>query len=158
MTNPTPKGLPMPFDLKNLHSAFIVTCERVLRERDDTTSIIRIVDLYDVPESIATQSATIQINALTIMRSRVRSDGHAFSMEIGFPDGSARTVLAIDGDKPLVVAFGSKAPETSLLFGAQVLIQVNLNTSIAGPYVLRALIDEKLIAETAITLRVRRNA
>jgi len=147
----------MPFDPNDLYSAFIITCDRVLRETSDVTSIIRIVDLHEVSVMPA-NGVLIPIQALTVMKSRKQTKDHLFTMEVVFPDGSDKPVQVAEDGKPLHVSFGSRSPELNPLFGAQVLIQMSLLAPIPGTYYLRVMLDGQKIAETGITLRVRQNS
>jgi hypothetical protein len=131
-------------------------CEKVLRERDDTSSAIRIVDLFDLPANADGHPVRVVINALTLMKSRKQTGPHTFTMRVVFPDGTAKDVNPATGDnQPLEISFGTKAPEFSVLFGAQVLIQINLETAGSGVFMLQALLEGTVVAETPLTLRVR---
>jgi hypothetical protein len=89
-----------------LLAAFI--CERVLIEKDDVPSAIRIIDTFNIviqkglpspPNSLP----TIQITLLAIFKSEERST-HTLTFEIAAPSGKrtrsgAETIVSVDGQE-----------------------------------------------------------
>ena len=137
--------MPLP---PGILSVDLVVCERVLREMDGVPSAIRMVDLFNVPESIlALPNPTIVFFAIVFVRGDVGAAGNFICrMQLSDPNGNeigiAQQAVSVN---PVVEG----APGGAVTLGLFNVIAV------IGTYRLRVFLDDELQAQTTITtLRV----
>ena len=138
----------MPFDAAYLFSGVILTCDRVLQEKDGTISAIRLFDLLRVPQL----PIQVEVRAVILLKATAPSGHHLFEMSAEHPDGSVKKVTAIDD--PLYIDFASKTALGSKP-GAQIVMELGIAVPAEGTYILRALIDGVEAARTSITLQLQ---
>jgi len=135
--------------------AAAVLCERVLVEKDDVVSIVRVIDRViwePPPPGVAPELARIQIVCLLILkRGDSTGDEHNFELVLRTPSGKASR----PSEGPLVFSLPSRDPDS----GVNIQIGLALPTPTEdGLYWVEGHVDGQLIARMPLRLIRREGA
>lgn len=141
----------MPLDLLAVSA---LVCERYLLEKDDVFSLVRVIDLFYVPQAPSPAETepvahAIQINILVFVKARAPGSA-PFRLLLRRPDGEER---AIGSDQVRdVLEIASKFPDTDIPTGTSIALTLHVETKALGTYFLAVEIDGEVRATVPFTL------
>jgi uncharacterized protein DUF6941 len=121
-------------------------CERVLDEKDNVISLIRVIDRFTVnaqgPEAPdALPPGTIETTLVVLLKRGEARGGQRFQVVVEYPDGSRR-------EGPEVQINFPGGPES----GANVVLPMQLPVESAGVYWAEVLVNGRLMARTPLSV------
>jgi len=135
----------MPLNILSV-SAFV--CDRILIEKDDVCSAIRIVDVHYVPPDVP-QGAALEITLFMVIKTL--NPGEApLTLKLLTPDGSERIMKGLDK----IVVEKSKFPDDpNIPIGSTVGLRMAIEPRPLGTYTIKVEIEGAERAQVYFTLR-----
>lgn len=142
----------MPIDLISVSA---IVCDKILTEKDDAVSAIRIVDVFLIPESIHKSSGEhpaygVQFYILLVIKAKDVGKMRVV-LRLQSPSGEERPLRS---SLPEEVTLTSKFPNSGIPVGHTLTLQVNLEAKPLGTYYVRVEIDGKERIRVPFTLRL----
>jgi hypothetical protein len=130
----------------------MLVCEKVLRERDDVTSAIRIVDVFyvpDIPADAPTDATYLVTQAIALLsiRSSKRELAKNIHVQLMKPDGAISSLYG-----PTPMEWSNRATPIAPP-GCTYGIELQIVSRIIGTYWIWATLDGDEVARTVFTLR-----
>jgi hypothetical protein len=121
--------------------AIATVCERVLQEKDDVMSIIRVVDVFTLPQDMP-NDYVLPLTIAVFLRAGAAEGTFELQLQVRKPNGEIKT---IDEKWPVVLNGGST--------GANLIVQFGLKTEGFGLYWVDVLCDSDVLTSVPVKLQ-----
>jgi hypothetical protein len=141
--------MPLP---RGLVSAFVIICERLLVEKDDVQSAIRIADLFQFQKIPGAPSEDPVVPITVIIQARFTPDAeptHTLELRLIRPDGETKTI-----GEPVTLTMAAKFPDVCTGYNSGAIFGVAAR--INGIHYVTFLIDGEEVARAPFSLLEKR--